>query len=402
MLTREMAISTFQNNRIVPDRLTRARHAHYPDLAARMLDVYRNGIGCTREELHRDLRAVFSDEVDCPVRRIEAFCKLLDEESEYEHESGTRAAELRIKVFRAAARLHPLVVEADPWFEHEESTAKEQIAAELNTTWPELSSKLFCDLLQFHRLKSFHDDFTPRDLLARYNVAQVQVCLFDAVKMKVQVQTDFKEVLRYAKLAGLMHRIERSGEGYVLEFDGPASLLQSTHRYGTAMAKFLPGLLACRRWRMKALLKIARWNRHAVMELDSDCGLSSRTAVVQDFDSSVEQKFAEKWGTEPREGWSLERESEILHAGQKVFIPDFTFQHTDGRRVCLEIVGFWTPEYLQQKLATLETFREHRLLLAVQESSSEMFEGHSEKLVRYKTVLKVDAVLEKLRNFEAS
>jgi len=29
-----------------------------------------------------------------------------------------------------------------------------------------------------------------------------------------------------------------------------------------------------------------------------------------------------------------------------VFVPDFTFRHEDGTQACLEIVGFWTPEYL--------------------------------------------------------
>ena len=39
--------------------------------------------------------------------------------------------------------------------------------------------------------------------------------------------------------------------------------------------------------------------------------------------------------------------AKFLHRGQKVFVPDFVFRHSDGRTVLIEIVGFWTPEYLQ-------------------------------------------------------
>lgn len=34
-------------------------------------------------------------------------------------------------------------------------------------------------------------------------------------------------------------------------------------------------------------------------------------------------------------------------------MPDFVFQHGDGTEVALEIVGYWTPEYLAEKLEKL-------------------------------------------------
>ena len=58
--------------------------------------------------------------------------------------------------------------------------------------------------------------------------------------------------------------------------------------------------------------------------------------------------MADKFGP-TRDGWQLIREGEILHEGQKTFVPDFTFRHEDGTQVFLEIVGFWTPEYLARQ-----------------------------------------------------
>ena len=81
MLTRELAIATFDRGRLIPDRLTRKSHALYVDLAQSMIDVYQNGVGKNRRSLHATVRQLFSGS-DCPPRRILAFCKLLDDASE--------------------------------------------------------------------------------------------------------------------------------------------------------------------------------------------------------------------------------------------------------------------------------------------------------------------------------
>ena len=128
----------------------------------------------------------------------------------------------------------------------------------LPPNWDETGRKsnaqLFADVLENQRLEAFSGYENGQALLARYNVAQVQVALFRAVEMIVWATDDFKTILRYAKLARLMHTIRRLGEGrYEIRLDGPASALRGTRRYGVAMAKFLPALIACKGWRMHAL-----------------------------------------------------------------------------------------------------------------------------------------------------
>ena len=97
----------------------------------------------------------------------------------------------------------------------------------------------------------------------------------------------------------------------------------------------------------------------------------------------------------------LEREAETLHRGQHVFVPDFLFTHADGRRVPLEIVGFWTPEYIAAKLKTLALFAGEPILLAVAESLAKSADGAApiawpEGTIFFKTALKVEDVLKQL------
>jgi uncharacterized protein len=398
MLTKQLAIADYEQGRVLPDRLSRNSHAHYAACAERMLHIYRSGIGRTRRELHRAVHALFCEVTDCPLRRIDAFCKLLDDASAYAQGRHAAAAALRRQVFRQAATMHPLVSSADRMFEHSEAIAKAAIASNLGLSWQEIDQQLFADVSECHRLEAFQGYPSGEALLARYNVAQVQVALFRAVEMVIWATDDFKTILRYAKLAGLMHTIRRPGlpeSRYEIRLDGPASVLRGTRRYGVAMARFLPALIASRGWRMHAVLETRRRGHLVSLDLSPQDRLTSHLPPPEEFDSRVEERFARRWGDE-RDGWSLYREGELLHQGQKVFVPDFAIRHVDGRSVLLEIVGFWTPEYLEAKVQTLRAFQNHKILLAVAKPASRHMPDLPPETIHYKTALRPEDVLPRL------
>lgn len=401
MLSRDLQVSTYDFSRglVVPDRLTQKSHAGYAGLAERMLAVYQQGLGRRRCDLHRDVQQVFADESDCPLRRIQAFCKLLDEQSEYSESERRGAAALRREVFRRAAAKHPLVTQADSLFEHEVEAVRREIADDLGRSWEELRDSLYADVIDFHRLQSFTGFASARDLLSRYNVAQVQVALFSAVSLTVEAAADFKRILRSARLSRLMHVLSSPRPGvWRIELTGPASVLRETRRYGVLMARFLPALISCSDWSMVAVMENRGWSRSLRLELSSADGLKSHLPAESLFDSSLEADFAEKWGPDARNGWVLLREAEILHRGQKTFVPDFVLQHVSGRRVLMEVVGFWTPEYLAARLETLRIFNDVQILLVIPESTVQHFETNpgAAVILRYKTKIPIRQVLEVL------
>ncbi len=400
MLTSEHAIVEFKAGRAAPDRLTQAAHRDYLEYARQMLEVYTHGIGTTRRRLHRQIEAIFQNKPNCPLPRIRAFCKLLDDVSDYQTDPYGNSARLRLEVFTAATDFHPLVSRADRLFEHEERHSKSQLAAKLGKDWSEIEETLYADVISYQKLVGFEGYPNPQALLSRYNVAQLQACLYRAESMTVVAGGDFKTILRYAKLAGLLHTIEKRGnQTYIMEFTGPLSISRETRRYGIRLAKFLPALLACRNWRMSAILKTP-WGTSAKLMLCDQDGFTSHLPAPAQFDSQLEEKFATQFGG-VRDGWQLIREGEILHQQQKVFVPDFVFQHEDDTRVLLEIVGFWTPEYLHYKRQVLQQFRPRHLLLAVPERSLRPEASVGEHIIVYKTALKVKAVLEALENFRS-
>jgi predicted nuclease of restriction endonuclease-like RecB superfamily len=63
----------------------------------------------------------------------------------------------------------------------------------------------------------------------------------------------------------------------------------------------------------------------------------------------VEQKFAMKF-KQFSNGWNLIREpNPLIISNGKGFIPDFAFEKY-GIRIYLEIIGFWTNDYLVKKI----------------------------------------------------
>jgi len=399
MLSKELAIYTCRRGRAYPDCLTRGDHAHYVQLIERLLSVYRDGKGRTREQLHRAAEAIFQAEPDCPPQRVRSFVRLLDRASDYQTDVDGRAQALRQRVFDAAAQCHPLVTEPDALFQHARGEVQQRIATAIGMSWPRIERALYADLPAFHRLIKMDGYAVPAELLRRYNVAQAQTLLFWAEEMTVLARRDFRRIFRHVKFNRLLHEVEVTGPGeYRIRLSGPASVLAHSRRYGVDMAKFLPGLLACRGWHMSARLHLPR--SIASFQLSPRNRLQSHLPPGDEFDSEVENAFARKFGPE-RDGWRMHREGEVLTRGQKVFVPDFAFRHADGTLVHLEIVGFWTAEYLEKKRSTLSLFADTPIIVAVAARVASEIPQLPANWIQYKTRLKIEPILQQLNALRA-
>jgi predicted nuclease of restriction endonuclease-like RecB superfamily len=149
-----------------------------------------------------------------------------------------------------------------------------------------------------------------------------------------------------------------------VRLDGPASIFQRSQKYGIQMAVFLPALLLCEGWRMRAEIQ-GRQNRVAYFELTSEqTVLRSHYPEITAYENPVTDKLAAAW---PRAatGWELEPSSEVIDLGDSAFIPDFVLRHAGtGARVFLEVLGFWTPEHLRERLSEFDHAGRRDFILA--------------------------------------
>jgi predicted nuclease of restriction endonuclease-like RecB superfamily len=351
----------FMNRQVVPDRLLRERDAAYLQAAQKCLEIYRHGVGRVRQELHGDVEDCLGTMPGCPPRRISAFCKLLDDAGEYAVSTG-KAAALRKRVFSTAATMHPIVENREGIFENELLDAQAKVANEIGLSWQEIEDRLFADVIELQKLKQFPDTLSPTTLLSRYNLAQTQAALYRATRVRIDAFEQSPTIIRQAKLAGLMHRIGRIRDpdddratGYRIVLDGPVSSMRESTRYGIGFAKILPTLIACQRWYLLADV-IGPQDRHFELRISPADRLSSEVATPAEFDSELERRIAELWQRQPVAGWDFARDQECLVQGQQVFTPDFVLSNNSGVKIYIEVVGFWTPEYLQEKYRRLRQF----------------------------------------------
>ena len=417
MLTSDLVLARREGDRVVPYRLEPDDPAQLR-LAEALIDLFSRHVGQPREVLN----AALADFVgNSPAFRVpRGLVKLLvDDCAEFALPSTPLPPfELRRRVFLAAAEQHPLSLAPSMLTPVTALDIHAEVAAALTAELgrdvqaEEIAAGLFADRRDQQRLTSFEAP-TPRWLLDRYNLAQAQGALYRCIRMQLVAERNiparYQQLFRLIKFHRLIHQITGDPEhGYEIELDGPASVLHCTTRYGVDMAIFLPALLWCTKWRLKAELQEpdgkTRW-----LVLDSaTTNLVSHYKDQPLYDSALERNFAERF--ERLEcPWRLERETEIIHAGQMVMIPDFRFRHReDGRTALLEIVGYWRPEYLRRKFAKLATAGRNDLVVAI---NAELHVGGRERerldtlpgpVVFFKQALDPKAVLEALEQIPAA
>ncbi|MDW0152705.1 MAG: DUF790 family protein [Nitrososphaeraceae archaeon] len=309
------------------------------------------------------------------------------------------AVYLRRNIFEESSR------NGYPVTENERKYILQKVASKNNLTIDELELAMWNDLDKNRYLKNF-DSLTSLQLVAWYNISILQTVLLNCVKLEFSVYGGFnwKKILRKIKQLGLMYYLynepnlklasnnqtknqdmllgSNNDKRIICTVDGPLSIVRLTDKYGMAMAKLIPLIIFTERWSidatilrksMKGIKKtynfqlsnrdedlpifdashITSSHTHLQSERDSEIGLSFNKYIMESFDSNVEKKFMDKF-LKFSTDWQLAREPDpLILSDGKAFIPDFVFEKY-GVKVYLEIVGFWTKDYLKRKLEKIK------------------------------------------------
>src|SRR6266852_1970397 len=180
------------------------------------------------------------------------------------------------------------------------------VAASLRVTPEELSDSLFSDLPGESLVAPLGEPLCPGQLALRTNLLLAQALLFRATTLTIEA------------------------EGY--------------------SRALVPQLAWCKSFRLHAVCSLQ--GRSLALELRSGDPIFPG-AEPRAYDSRLEERFARDF-RRAAPGWDVVREPEPVAAGDTLVFPDFALQHRvdPSRRWLLELVGFWTPDYLARKLAS--------------------------------------------------
>jgi predicted nuclease of restriction endonuclease-like RecB superfamily len=324
------------------------------EVASALIEAYKRALG----EKKRVLRAFVGNLEDSgqDYRFVRGLSFLLDKRSVFSCSAKAEPLDLRRKVFEAAGKF------GLPTTPEQRKQVIAKIAFELKTSSEVLEMLLYADLDSELILEKF-ELLSAEDLLRNYNLSLTQTLLFESTELRFMASANWQRIFYVAKKLGLIYDAYEDG-GFWVRIDGPASLFKLTRRYGTAMAKLLPAIVAGSEWKVEAKIlwkytneicdfKIESWKHRSLMAI--------RLPPVA-FDSAVEEDFAARFQA-LNSDWLLKREPEPVLAGKRVLIPDFSFER-QGVKLYMEIVGFWTMEYLLRKIEKLRNI-EVNMLIAV-------------------------------------
>jgi predicted nuclease of restriction endonuclease-like RecB superfamily len=194
---------------------------------------------------------------------------------------------------------------------------------------------------------------TPREAALLTNLAIGQAVLTRTARVELRIEGGARPVVRLAKLRGLLCTVADAPDAGLplLEISGPFSLFRHTLIYGRSLAEILPHLAWCARFELGATAVLH--GRLVRVSLASGDPIFP-AAAPRPFDSGLEERFARDVARLAPD-WDVVREPEPIRSGRSLIFPDFLLRHRlhPERRALVEIVGFWTPAYLEKKLERL-------------------------------------------------
>lgn len=345
----------------------------------------------------------------------------------------------------------------------ERKEALQKAAKKLSISVEELEKALWADLEENQVVRSFFP-LSPEELIRQYNISLTQTLLFRAIDLDIWTKGDFQKLLWKILRSGLMYSLEdtegvkgerdkgkeeprgkpeakyegkygKKPEGKPedlnavhLHLDGPASLFRISERYGNSFAKIFPDLIRSKGWKLRAgilhkgyqgkrILEFTLDDSEEALKVSPEAALYPETlfpephikeekggyqAVTEETNAEEEaydSKLEKMFGSLSLGSWKIKREPTILKAGRHAFVPDFALQR-NGIKVYLEIVGFWTPEYLENKIEKLKQVKEPVILLIDRKLRCSEKDFPSQEVIFFDKKIPANEVMQILRKYE--
>ena len=269
--------------------------------------------------------------------------------------------------------------------------AAEALGVSSDAVW----ASVFADLPGERRLAPPPRDLSGGELALRTNLGIARTLLYRSSSVRIEFFGNARAIVRHARLRGLICTVRPSTatDACLMEVSGPFALFRRTLVYGRALGELVPLLAWCNRFKIFADCVID--GQAATLTLQSGDPIFP-SLEPRPFDSKLEERFAREFSKHAL-GWDLAREPEPVEADGTLIFPDFALWRREQPQLrwLLEIVGFWTPDYLRHKLARLRAARLSNLIVCIdadRNCTDEELPPNS-PVIRYRRKIDVEEVL---------
>ncbi|MHA1149173.1 MAG: DUF790 family protein [Promethearchaeota archaeon] len=378
MLPKDLLLVSYSGGSVKP------RYLNITDQADQVISIFKTCINKKYKVLKKRLSELESGRTDYKVLR--GLAQLIQRRCTFTSSTELDTLEIRRALFQSGFVKDEI----------EREKVVSRIADEFGVTKDEIKNAMFADLPKEQVLKQLTLP-APKELIQSYNLSLIQTLLFNATVMTFTVGTKFQQIFRTINFLGLMYETD----GKEITISGPISLLKHTKKYGTSFAKLLPYILQSDNWSFEAKVQMQRGKQSRIYEF----GLDSKDPVLlpiyeqveEGFDSEVEEQLYKDL-TLYAPDWEIKREPTFIKAGKYVIIPDFGF-YKRGIKIYLEVVGFWTPEYIEKKIKKFNQ-TDTKIIAAVNQNLKCTRRDFPGEVIFYKKHIPIKPILEILKREE--
>lgn len=389
MLTADLVDVRKKDGALVLPPLDAKKRLRVVALATEVLDAVRAAEGHPRAMLEEALETI--DVGPREHRLKDGLVKLALDDARFEEPDGEASEALRREVFeRAAARRRALAFDR--------AALLDELAREKSTTPDAIERALFADLREAHTLLEAPHT-SPAALADRWDRGRAQAVLLRATRVVVMVRCSSphttRALFRQIKFLRLLCTIAKKEEGvHEITIDGPASLFESSTKYGLQLALLLPALDACDAYALHADVLWGKERAPYSFELGGGRGAVAPEGEAED--PAVRDLVAalEKLGAKARPS------TEVLDLpGVGLCVPDLEIDR-EGRKVRVELLGFWSRDAVWKRVELVEKGLAPNVVFAVSArlrvSEAVLPEDAPSALYVYKGVISPRALLEKV------
>lgn len=219
-------------------------------------------------------------------------------------------------------------------------------AAELEVTCAAVETMLWSDLPRERPVELPRGRPSEFEVAATANVHLLQRAMMRAQAVTLRVWGDAGQLIHTAAARGLLTTLARGSSGEtIMHIVGPIALFHRTGVYGRALAGLIPLLADCERFELELLSRGG--DELYVVDVASPVLLPPVPARMAMPDMQLLRLTKEL--ARVAKNIVVTPQPAPLTSGTSIVCPDLVLEH-GGRKMYVEMIGFWTIEFLRTKL----------------------------------------------------
>ncbi len=208
------------------------------------------------------------------------------------------------------------------------------------------------------------------ELPYRLNGVLIRKIMMRSNIIEIVIPDHSRRIIRQAKLRGLICEFSRLSKNQIrLRISGPLALFGPTRIYGHRFQEFIPLLFWNLNFSARIFFRVDSENFFLFLNSSSPLKVAEPPVF---FDSKIEDKFYTEFGKATLK-WNLVREPEPLQLSDRLLFLDFGIeQHPNHEsetisnpRIFLEIIGFWTADYIRKKQEDIRILSDTKVIFLV-------------------------------------